>query len=54
MYAVGEYGLILYYDGSEWNRIHSETNENLMAVWGNWKGEVFAAGSKGTILRYGK
>ena len=54
MYAVGEYGLILCFDGGEWKRANSGTSENLMTVWGNWRGEVYAAGSKGTILRYGK
>ena len=32
IYAVGDYGTILHYDGSKWKRCTSNTNKRLMSV----------------------
>jgi len=52
VFAVGSYGTILHYDGSEWQVMDSGTTRNLNGVWGSNGDNVFAVGSGGTILRY--
>ena len=51
VYAVGENGLILHFDGAEWRRMESGTVENLNCVHGD-ADEVYAAGRNGTVLRF--
>lgn len=61
IYAVGNQGTILHYNGSGWARMESGTEADLEGVWGYQlkdadgnitRTDVFAAGSNGTILRY--
>ena len=52
VYAVGEGGTILHYDGSSWTAMASNTNDNLNGVWGSSANDVYAVGLKGTILHY--
>ena len=52
VFAVGQNGTILHYDGLAWTAMNSSTSEDLYAVWGTSATNVFAAGRHGTILHY--
>ena len=52
IFAVGDFGTILHYDGSSWTYQDSATDQHLWGVWGSSGSEVFAVGHKGTIVRY--
>jgi hypothetical protein len=58
VYAVGENGTILKYDGSIWSKMGSPTNCSLKGVWGANESSVFAVGefdsvnNKYTLLKY--
>jgi hypothetical protein len=50
LFAAGERGTILRFDGVSWERMHTGTDARLLALWGD-PTTVFAAGERGTILR---
>ncbi|HEU5039787.1 MAG TPA: hypothetical protein VFT84_03135 [Gemmatimonadales bacterium] len=50
VYVVGEEGLILRYDGTDWE-VTTQGAENLLSVWGGQPGEVLAVGNNGAIVR---
>ena len=52
VFAVGERGTILHYDGSAWSAMASGTSNRLNGVWGSSSSDVFAVGEPGTILHY--
>jgi hypothetical protein len=52
VWAVGEDGLLLHYDGVSWSLGPQATLATLYAVWGAGPGDVFAAGAQGTLLHY--
>ncbi|QTA77907.1 CalX-like domain-containing protein [Desulfonema limicola] len=52
VFAVGDNGLILHYDGTAWTETDSGTGNDLYAVWGSSENDVFAAGGNGIILHY--
>jgi hypothetical protein len=52
VYAVGDNGTILHYNGVVWNQIESNTTADLIAVWGGDPNHVFVTGDDGTILYY--
>lgn len=53
VFAVGDSGTIIYFDGVSWTPQESGTAADLHDVWG-WAGdEVWAVGDSGTILRNG-
>ncbi len=53
VFAVGERGTILHYDGSSaWAEMDSSTTRDLKDIWGSTPNDVFAVGSCGTILHY--
>ncbi|WP_170156808.1 serine/threonine-protein kinase [Roseimicrobium gellanilyticum] len=53
VWAVGQKGTILHFDGSSWKKMDSGTLEDLFAVVGTQDGTcVWAAGDHGTILRF--
>ena len=52
VFAVGDGGTILHYDGSGWSPQVSGTTLNLDGVWGSSGSDVFAVGPGGTILHY--
>jgi hypothetical protein len=52
VFAVGESGTILHYDGNSWNVMSSGTTDDLYGVWGSSWDDVFAVGESGTILHY--
>ena len=53
VFAVGDLGTILHYDGSSWSAMSSGTTNDLWGVWGSSGSNVFAVGDFGTILHYG-
>nr|WP_298057693.1 hypothetical protein [uncultured Halomonas sp.] len=52
-WAVGDDGMILHFDGSEWAIEPTPTQINLRAVVCSPKGTVYAAGGEGTVLQRG-
>jgi hypothetical protein len=50
IYAVGEKGLILHYDGSRWSTLDSPTNRPLSCVRCKNEDEVYACGNDGLLL----
>ncbi len=52
VFAVGDAGTILHYDGIAWSAVASPTTENLNGIWGSSATDAFAVGDNGTILRY--
>ena len=56
IYAVGDEGTILHYDGNDedvWMPLEFEVNLRLESVWASGAGQVWAVGWNGTFLRYG-
>jgi len=52
VFAVGDRGTILHYDGSRWTVSESGTKNLLFSVWGSSPENIYAAGGRGTLLRY--
>ena len=51
VFAVGDGGTIVRWDGSAWHEESSGFGEGLMDVWASPEGDVFAVGARGSILR---
>jgi len=51
VYIVGQPGLIMHFDGQNWEQQTSPTQAPLISVWGPNAGEVFICGHEGTVLR---
>jgi hypothetical protein len=49
VFAVGEDGVVLHYDGAAWT-LATPTRAGLLGVWGSSPGDVYAVGAAGTIL----
>jgi hypothetical protein len=55
VFAVGDSGLVVHYDGTDWTSQASGTIQHLNAVWGSGSGVgavIFAVGNAGTILSF--
>jgi hypothetical protein len=52
VFAVGDGGTVLRYDGTSWSSIGPGPVEDILAVWGSSDRDVYVAGSSGIILRY--
>lgn len=52
VFAVGDSGVVLRYDGSSWTRMATGTTAQLNRVWGSSASNVYAATSTGRLLRY--
>lgn len=52
IYAVGNEGTILHYDGSGWSEMKCSTDATLNGIWGSSPENIFAVGDGGTILQY--
>ena len=52
VFAVGEGGTILHYDGRAWSAMSSRTRGYIGGVWGSFSSDVFAVLLDGRILRY--
>jgi hypothetical protein len=47
VWAVGEAGTIVFYDGALWQPILSGTGDDLTAIWGSGPNDVWVAGASG-------
>jgi hypothetical protein len=52
VFAVGNNGTILRYNGAAWSPMTSGSSSFLGGVWGSSSSNVFTAGTNGEILRY--
>jgi hypothetical protein len=52
VFAVGDTGTILHYDGTRWQKEESPSIEHLNAVWGISPSDVYVVGNNGTVLHY--
>ena len=52
IYAVGDSGTILHFDGDTWSELESGTTAGLYGVWGSSPTDVYAVGETGTVLHY--
>jgi hypothetical protein len=52
VFAVGDDGAILHFDGATWTSMTSGSTADLLAVWGMSSNQVYAVGSRGTVLFY--
>ncbi len=52
-YAVGENGLVINFDGSEWTTTGNLTSFRLHGIWGSSGNDIFTVGEHGTIFNYG-
>ena len=52
LYAVGEYGIVIHYDGTTWETQNSTTRDPLYALWSPDPDRLWAVGANGTILYY--
>ena len=53
IYAVGEGGTIIRFNGTTWTTVASGTTTTLNEVWGSSASDVFVIGQNGTILTKG-
>ncbi|MGB5925597.1 MAG: hypothetical protein WBH01_05830 [Dehalococcoidia bacterium] len=51
IFAVGDNGVIVHYDGSSWHKMNSGVTSSLSSVWGSSSSDVFVT-TGGTILHY--
>jgi len=51
-FAVGDFGLVLHFDGTAWTRMASPVSVELNSVWGSSGSDVFAVGREGVIIHY--
>ena len=52
VWAVGELGTILHWNGAGWSSVSSETMNSLYGVWGSTAGDVWTVGGSGTVLHH--
>jgi hypothetical protein len=52
VFAVGDTGTILHYNGTSWSAMSSGTVQPLYGVWGSAGNDVYAVGGGGIMLHY--
>lgn len=52
VWAVGDDGVALHFDGTQWTKVTSGTSQNLRAVWGATSSDVWVVGEGGIVLRW--
>jgi hypothetical protein len=52
VWAVGDSGVMLHFDGESWTPFPSVTSYSLLAVWASAPDDVWAAGLDGALLHY--
>jgi hypothetical protein len=52
VWAVGDLGTILHWDGSGWSGVASGTSAALNGVWGSAANDAWAVGAAGTLLHW--
>lgn len=51
VFAVGDSGLVMHYNGSGWTQLDAPAPANLVSVWSLGPGEAVAGGEAGQIMR---
>jgi hypothetical protein len=52
IFAVGDNGLILHFDGASWTMMSSPTSNHLHGIWGTAHNNIYAVGANCTIVHY--
>ena len=52
IWAVGDGGVIVHFNGVDWSTIPSGTTENLSSIWGSGPNDIWAGGDSGILLHY--
>ena len=54
VFAVGQLGVIVKYDGNSWQQVPSGTGEDLISLWGSGPSQIVAVGGRnnGVVARY--
>ena len=52
VYAVGNGGTFLHYNGTTWTPVYGGTTNSLRDVWGTGSTNIYLVGAKGTIQHY--
>jgi hypothetical protein len=52
VWAVGEHGTVLHFDGAAWTRHPADTGASLHAVWARAADDVWFVGAAGTVRRW--
>lgn len=52
VWAVGDAGTVLHYNGTAWSLVSSGVAADLYAVWASGASDVFAVGEKGTVIHW--
>ena len=52
MFAAGDRGTILRWDGTRWSAQGTPVSDDLWGIWGANSSAVFVVGNNGVILRY--
>lgn len=52
VWAVGDAGTALHYDGTSWTSVTTSVSDNLFAVWGSGASDIYAVGDNGRIIRW--
>jgi hypothetical protein len=52
IWAVGDTGRILHFDGSVWRQLDTASDDYLAGVWTDTSGETFITGYNGRVLHY--
>ena len=52
IFAVGDAGTIIQYNGAAWSTVPPITGNNLRAIWGSSPTNIYAVGESGVVLHY--
>lgn len=52
VFAVGDNGTIIQYNGAAWSTVAPITANNLRAIWGSSPANIYAVGEGGVVLHY--
>ena len=52
VFACGDNGTILHFDGSQWSRLSPGVGNVLYGIWGNSTTDLFVVGNAGSIVHY--
>jgi hypothetical protein len=52
IFAVGDYGTIAHFGGTEWELMDSGTMYTMYAVWGSGPNDVYVVGESGIVIHY--
>ena len=52
VYAVGDGGLVLHYDGKGWKTIATGSTESFLSIWGTSKNDIFIGTDQGDVMHF--